>query len=279
MKVMLNKVLIPLNENEDGNLDKLLISGWKKEETVKRGDLVMKATLEELKEIMNGIIGSFIVDEEGDVAAFDLPQLLEEKAKKISKLIFYVINIIKASRPFERIIIDSENVKIIAILSKGRILVVVADKNINLPLLKLVSNITVSKLKDDRKAAESPRELAIADVNRICNFYDELYGLVAKNLFDVFGPESAQMFEGKVVSVREDHSQLLENLSFGTDGKPKISKLKLNSSGMTKDELLTGLEDILVSMLEALKDNAGPMIADKAIDKIIKIKEEHKGEI
>jgi hypothetical protein len=219
------------------------------------------------------------LNNEGNVAAYDLPQPLEDKAKKISKLIYYVINIIKASRPFERIIIDSENVKIIAILSKGRILVVVADKNINLPLLKLVSNITVSKLKDDRKATRSSGELPISEVNRICNFYDELYGLAAKNLFDVFGPESVQMFEGKVVSVREDHPKLLENLGFGTDGKPKISKLKMNSSGMTKDELVTGLEDILVSMLEALKDNAGPMIADKAIDRIIKIKEEHKGEI
>jgi hypothetical protein len=34
---MLNKVLIPLNEIGDGNQDKLLISGWKKEETVIHG--------------------------------------------------------------------------------------------------------------------------------------------------------------------------------------------------------------------------------------------------
>jgi hypothetical protein len=46
---------------------------------------------------------------------------------------------------------------------------------------------------------------------------------------------------------------------------------------LTKNEIKSGLEDVLVSMLETIKDNAGPMIADKAIDDIIRLKEGRRG--
>ncbi len=53
----------------------------------------------------------------------------------------------------------------------------------------------------------------------------------------------------------------------------------MNAGEVTRDELVAGLEDLLVSMLETIKETAGAHIADKTIDEIIKIKERNRGEI
>jgi predicted regulator of Ras-like GTPase activity (Roadblock/LC7/MglB family) len=236
----------------------------------------LRDTLEELKNIMKGIVGSFVIDEQGEVAALDLPETLAKKAVKISKLLYYVINVMKSTRRFERIILDSENQKMVAILVDGRILVVVAEKDINIPLLKLVSKIAVSKVGKEKVLPRMERKISKDDVNKICNDYDELFGVPAKKLIEIFGDEAARMFDSKITEVQEDHPKLFSDVGFGSNGKPKISKIKMNSNKVSGNELAAGLEDMLVSMLETLKDTAGANIADKAIDEIIKIKEEQK---
>jgi predicted regulator of Ras-like GTPase activity (Roadblock/LC7/MglB family) len=272
---MINKVLYSSDSGET-SLDKVLLNE-RNTSLISQGEATMKATLEELKNIMNGIVGSFVINGNGDVVAQNLPDIMAEKASKISKLIFYTTGVMKSTTPFERIIMDSENVKIITIVFEGGVLVVLAEKEINLPLLKLVSKITVSRLRGDNYAVK--RKVAFDEVNQICNIYDLLFGLAAKKLFEIFGSEAAEMFDDKLGDVREDHPKLLSNVSFGQDGKPKIAKIKMNASKLNKDEILSGLEDILVSMLETLKDTAGTNIADKAIDRIIKLKDERQGEI
>ena len=84
------------------------------------------------------------------------------------------------------------------------------------------------------------------------------------------------MFNSKFYEVREDHPVLLKSVGFQEDGQPEMDRLKSNSKLVSYDELVSGLEDILVSMLETLKDTAGGNIADKAIDEIIRTKEKQK---
>jgi predicted regulator of Ras-like GTPase activity (Roadblock/LC7/MglB family) len=239
----------------------------------------LRDTLDELKNIMKGIHGSFIIDEKGDVAALDLPEKLEEKAVKISKLLYYVINVMKGTRPFERMILDSENQKFIAIIVEGRILVVMAEKDVNIPLLKMVSQIAVSRVQKEKVLPGLQRKISTDELNKICNAYDELFGVPAQKLKEIFGEEAARMFDEKLTEVREDHPKLFSDVGIGLDGKPKISKIKMNSSEVSGDELAAGLEDMLVSMLETLKDTAGANIADKAIDEIIKIKGKQKNKV
>jgi predicted regulator of Ras-like GTPase activity (Roadblock/LC7/MglB family) len=239
----------------------------------------LRDTLEELKSVMKGVIGSFVIDEQGEVAALDLPEALAEKAVKISKLLFYVINGMKSTRPFERLILDSENQKFIAIIVDGRILVVIAERDINIPLLKLVSKIAVTRVRKEKVLPRMVRKMDKAELNKVCNDYDELFSVPAKKLIEIFGAEAAHMFDDKFAEVREDHPKLLSDVGFGSDGKPKITKIKMNSSGVSSDELAAGLEDMLVSMLETLKDTAGANIADKAIDEIMKIKLKQKEKV
>jgi predicted regulator of Ras-like GTPase activity (Roadblock/LC7/MglB family) len=270
---MLNKVLIPLEDKFESSFDKDLITAADKEELILEGDSQMDETLEELKKIMKGVIGSFVIDEKGEVAGQDLPKIMADKSGKTSKLIHYVTSVMKASRPLDRIIIDSENVKIVTILFDRRIFVVFADKDINLPLLKLVANVTVSRLKGDTTTNQDEMKMSVEEINDICIFYDMLFKVAANKLIEIFGSEAAQMFEDKTQTILSDHPKLLGELRFDSNGKPKIAKLKMNAVGLLKDELISGLEDLLVIMLETLKNTAGPNIADKAIDEIIKIKE------
>lgn len=236
----------------------------------------MKDTLEELNNLMKGIVGSFVIDEHGEVAAVDLPEPLAKRANNISKLLYYVINVMKSTRPFERIILDSEKYKMFAIIVDERILVVIAEKDINIPLLKLVLKIAVRKVGKEKIIPKIKTKMSTDDFNKICNDYDELFGVAAKKLIEIFGDEAARMFEDKFGEVREDHPKLLAGVFFGSDGRPKISKIKMNSREVSRDELASGLEDMLISMLETLKDTAGANIADKAINEIIMIKGEQK---
>jgi len=239
------------------------------------GELRMKETLEELRGIMNGVIGGFVIDETGKLAAQDLPKSYVGRARRSSKILYYVASVMKATRPFERVLIDAGNLKIVVMLAGDMILVVLAERDVNLPLLKLVSNMALARLRGERRAAVAESErLSQAEVNRICNFYDGLYSLVAGRLIEIFGEEAAEMFAVKAREVREEHPKLFSNLDFSRNGTPRLSRLKLTAGAFTREELVAGLEDLLVSMLETLKSTAGPMVADKTIDEIIRVKEE-----
>lgn len=245
----------------------------------------MKETLEELKESISGIVGSFVIDEKGGVAAQDVPELMAGSVSKVSKTLHHVINVIKATKPIENMIIDSDNAKVIVMSANGRMFVVIAEKSINLPLFKLMSNMAISKIKEAPKPVTvkpSMPEVSAADtadIGNICSLYNQMFEVVAKKLTIIFGPGAAKMFDEKLKDAREKHPKLLENVGFEATGKPEISKLTLNASKVPKDELIEGLEAILGGMLEAVKSTAGVKVAEKALNETKKIKEDHKGEI
>ena len=107
----------------------------------------MKAILEELNMGLSGIIGSFVIDEEGVVAAQDVPELIEGQLKQVSKTLSHANKVIKATRSLDKMTVDSENASLISIPVEGKILVVIVDKNINQPLFKLMSNMAISKIR------------------------------------------------------------------------------------------------------------------------------------
>jgi hypothetical protein len=219
--------------------------------------------LEELKKIMSDILGSFII-ENGEIVVQDMPEVLSENLDKLSKSIYFFTHAMKSTRPFERIIIDSRYLTSIVIPVNSRILVMLAEKTIYLPLFKLVSKSFVSRLPTLKSKSTA------LEINKICNLYDGLFGLVAKKLTIVYGPEAGQMFENKLTELQRYHPKLLANVDFRSDARPKISKIKLNAIKVTRDELLLGLDDLLMSMLETLKDTTGSTITDKAINLMIK---------
>lgn len=273
---MLNR-LNTIKDEEDGfSIGTILKSkDGSMEMNPKRSSGKMEDTLLELKKIMNGIQGSFVLGDEGVILARDLPPDLVEKAESISKLIFYVIGVMKATKPFERVIMDSGDYKIISIPIRKNVLVVLASKEINIPLLKLVSNITKTKLKKEDESTGGG-VIDPPQLHKLTLLYDELYGVVGRRLFEIFGEDAQEMFASKSGELKEDHPALFGDLSFDSTPKPRISRIKANAAKLAKDEIFSGYEDLLSFMIETLRDTAGKNIAEKTFDEIVTIKNQRR---
>jgi predicted regulator of Ras-like GTPase activity (Roadblock/LC7/MglB family) len=238
----------------------------------------MKEILEELKGSMGGVIGSFVINGKGDVAANDMPELMGGVINKVSKTMHHVTSVIKATRSVDKITVDSDSAKLISIPTDGKILVVLAEKNINQPLFKLMSNMAVQKVKESPEVSIAPKEPEF-NVDKIANHYDLLYGAAAKRLANIIGPKSGQIFNEGSDHVKNSYPKLLSGIIFGRDGKPDIEKIKENAAQIPKkDELLEGLDELLLSMLDSVKKTAGAKQEQKAMDEIQKIKSS-EGEI
>src|SRR3972149_4503868 len=94
----------------------------------------MKDILVELKGSMGGIIGSFVIGGDGEVVAQDMPDLMAGSISKVSKTLHHVTNVIKATKSMDRLTVDSESAKLLSFPANDRLLVVIAEKNINQPL-------------------------------------------------------------------------------------------------------------------------------------------------
>ncbi|MFQ5887448.1 MAG: hypothetical protein ACE5HY_01995 [Candidatus Hydrothermarchaeales archaeon] len=233
---------------------------------------MMEETLKELKENIAGIIGCFVIDEDKNVAAHNVPELMAGFIGGVSKPLNYIINVIKSAKSFDRIIVDSECAKLIAMPANGRILVVIAERSINLPLFRLLSNVIISKIKEVPAVAVK-QEVPAPDLDKIYGLYETLFGVAAEKLTVFYGPGATQKFDEKLKDARETHQKLLADVGFGEDGKLEIAKLRMNARGMPREELIAGLEDILLAMIETVKSYVGPSIADEAINDIIKMRE------
>jgi predicted regulator of Ras-like GTPase activity (Roadblock/LC7/MglB family) len=238
----------------------------------------MKEILEELKGSMGGIVGSFIVTENGDVANQDVPELMEEPIIRVSKTLHHVIKVIRATRSVHKLTVDSENALLISIPADSRILVVIAEKDINQPLFKLMSNMAAAKVKDAPTPPPAPKEPEF-NGGKICDLYDALFGAAAKRLANIIGPKSAVHFNEGADEVLRSHPSVFNGIRFGPNGKPEISMIRENCSKITdKAELIKALDKMLYSMLETVKRVAGPKQEQKATDEIQKIKSEY-GEV
>lgn len=233
---------------------------------------MMEETLKELKENLTGIIGCFVIDENKNVIAHDMPELMTEPINRVSKPLNYIVNVIKSAKSFDRIIVDSECAKLIVMPANGRMLVVIAERGINLPLFRLLSNVTISKIKEVPVVA-AKQEVPDPDFDKIYGLYDTLFGVAAEKLTVFYGPGAAQKFDERLKDARDKHQNLLVDVGFGEDGKPEIAKLRMNGRGVPREELIAGLEDILLAMIETVKSYVGQSIADEVINDMIKMRE------
>jgi predicted regulator of Ras-like GTPase activity (Roadblock/LC7/MglB family) len=108
----------------------------------------MKEVLEDLKKNVDGIIGSFIIDKNGVVSAQNVPELMTEPIKSVSKTLHQFISVIKATRSVDKLTLDSDNAKLVTIISDGKLLVAITEKDISQRLFKIMSNLAVSELKE-----------------------------------------------------------------------------------------------------------------------------------
>lgn len=235
----------------------------------------MKNILEELKGSMKGIIGSFVVDADGKIAAEDMPDLMSGKIDTVSMTLHHVTDVIKATRSFDKITVDSDSAKLIAIPANDRILVVAAEKNLNLPLFKLMSNMATSKLKDAPASPVKPKEPAF-DSSKVCDVYDLLYGAVAKRLANIIGPKSAVHFREGADAVIKSYPGIYNGLGFASSGKPDMESIKAHAKAVSnKEELLDALDEMLLAMLDSVKKVAGAKQEQKAMDEVQQIKSQH----
>ncbi len=242
----------------------------------------MKATLQELNKSMGGIIGSFVISENGNVLASELPEIMSVSLTNVSSTLHHVVNVIKTNRTVEKITVDSDSAKVIATPVDGRILVVITEKGINLPLFKLMSNMAVSKLKGapgQAAAAEVEQTKVSVDPDKLCDIYGQMFKAAAANLAVMLGPAIANKFEAELKDKKLKYSALLGDVGFNGSGQPNLSKLKLNARNVSKDELLAGLDDLLASMMEVVTTTAGPKITERAQLEIYKIKEKYKDDL
>ncbi|MFV1917692.1 MAG: hypothetical protein ACC618_04410 [Patescibacteria group bacterium] len=257
----------------------------------------MQAILEELKGSMGGIIGSFVIGEGGTVIAQDVPQIMSKELGKVSMTLYHGTKVIKESHPVDKLTIDSESTKLISVDMGNRLLVVIAEKNVNIAIFKLFSNMIISKLKEipskevkppvqeKVKAAEDEtpaKERPAApdyDVEAVFTYYNTLFSKASSKLLLILGPGATKLFDKKLDQIPKKYQKIFTNVKFGSDGKLNLAKIKLNTRQVSKEELIAGLEEALSKMIEAVRETSGSKMGDKLLDEINKIKEENKENI
>lgn len=237
----------------------------------------MKEILEELKSSMNGIVGSLVVGNDGEVIAKDVPDLMEDQVFSVSKTLHHVTSVIKATRSVDKLTLDTVSVKLISLPSEDRTLTVITEKNVNLPLFNLMSDIAITKIKDAPVAPKAPKKPKF-DAGRICDLYDQLYGAAANRLANIIGPKSATHFKEGAEAVKTKYPNFFNGMSFGSSGKPDMITIRSKAVSIpTKDELIKALDELLQSMLESVEKVAGPKQEQRAVDEIAQLKSEYGG--
>ncbi len=306
----------------------------------------MKDVLFELNKSVNGVIGSFIIDENGEIAAIAAPELMVGPIKKVSKTLHRFTKIIKTTRSVDKLSLDAENARLISIKANGRLLVVIAEKRMNKSIFNIMSYLAVAEIKDmppkmpeaGKPIAEEPvvvqdsevrpafemldkaqldgaqasfslvdrqgnvihsaRSIALDEVNpgdklefymvrtleskthlasykvkeplsydhdKICDLYDQLFGVAAQRVVNLIGPKSGVRFAEGADNVLKSYPDIFDGIDFGPDGKPNMRVIREKAGEVTnKDKLIEALDEMLLSMFETLKTIAGPRQEQKA---------------
>ncbi len=239
----------------------------------------MKEILEELKGSISGVIGSFVVGEKGEVLAKDVPSIMAGPVDKVSKTLRHVTDVIKSTKSVDKIIVDSDNAKLISIPVEGRIVGVIAEKNINQPLFKLMSNMAIAKIKEAPAPEAAPKAPAF-DSTGVCDVYEKIFEAAAKRLTNIIGPKSALHFSEGAEQIRSSYPNLFKEIEFGRDGKPDMAVIRERARKFSeKDALIDALDELLLSMLDTVKKISGAKQEQKAMDEIQKIRTENAQEL
>ena len=103
---------------------------------------------EEIRSSTDGIIGSFIIAESGEVMASDVPSLFKDDLGSASESLFYVADIVQESKDFEYLLIEAQDGYICLTKgNEGKYLGVIASSNINIQVLHIVTKKAASNLE------------------------------------------------------------------------------------------------------------------------------------
>jgi len=248
-------------------------------------EVKMKEILEELKGSVTGIIGVFVIGGNGIIEEHNIPETMDGKITALSKTIYQVASTIKATKHFDRMIIESKDAKIIIIPVESRLLGVFAEKNLNMPLFKLVFAPALARIKESApvqakvQSKQAAPSASAADIDKICELYGRMFEVPAKKIAIILGPSASRIFDRKLKEIEAKHSNLFAGVKVGSGGRLLLETIKNNAKSVSKEELIAGLEDMLMAMVEGVRSTAGSEMAKKTIAEIAKIKEEHKDEI
>ena len=234
----------------------------------------MKDILKELNKSSHEIRGSFIVNEKGKLEGYVAPDEMADSIKKIALTLHHVSDYIKKSRSLTRLTVHTGNVQLIAVPFQNRILGILANKGISPSLFKLSANLAVTKLKETPKLIikkDRPKSKS-SDWGEVCDLYEKLYVIASDRLINIIGSKSAEVFFDDLADVKKRYPVLFGNLSIGSMGRPDMTTIRGNMSKMaSKNELIVALEDLLLSMLETIKNNAGEVQEQKALEELQKV--------
>ena len=103
---------------------------------------------EEIRSSTDGIIGSFITAESGEVMASDVPSLFKDELGSASESLFYLADIAQESKDFESLLIEAQDGYICFTKgNEGMYLGIIASSNANVQVLNIVSKKAAANLE------------------------------------------------------------------------------------------------------------------------------------
>lgn len=95
---------------------------------------------EDIRSSTDGIIGSFIITNCGEIVASDVPALFKNALENASESLFYLADIVQESKDFESLLIEAQDGHICLTQGlDGKYLGVIASSNANLQVLNIVT--------------------------------------------------------------------------------------------------------------------------------------------
>lgn len=108
--------------------------------------------LEKIKKDVVGVIGSVVIDKEGEIKFSDIPQEFASNLSYISQAIYLLVRNIESTRGYERVLIEGERGRVFIVNSDEGDLIFIMDNKVNLALFKIL----VEKAKAQLKIGEMP---------------------------------------------------------------------------------------------------------------------------
>ena len=126
--------------------------------------IAMTNIFEDIKNTVKGVVGSYLMDMNGEIIAYDMPKLFEKELVQSSSDLFQLIDIFRSKIPINSLEIKAEQGFIQLAINKSYILGTFTSKNtdeslLNLIMKKAIMGITpeeVTAMRKDAQGTEIP---------------------------------------------------------------------------------------------------------------------------
>ena len=195
---------------------------------------------EEIRSSTDGIIGSFITMDSGEVAASDMPSLFNDELDNASESLFYLADIVQESKDFESLLIEAQDGYVSFTKgSDGKYLGVIASSSVNLQVLNLVTkkaaanlDLSAEMISNELTLSKTPVQQAGESVSEVANSIsesdkNEIFSAVIGKIQILYGP--------KVAGKHLDDALASVNATRDTTNPDKISQaLNILADGVLK---------------------------------------------